>query len=168
MPELKVQVDLPASPDRVWSVLTDFSAYSEWNPYQAIKGVAELGELLTISSCGLDGREFPISHAVVRRIEPNAAMELRSGLPLWFVSTRFFDLAPADSGTRLSHGVRFSGIWALWRFSRTHMAERLKPFYDAFGIALTERLVGRRPNMANSSNRHRRRAEISKQKRAAR
>jgi uncharacterized protein YndB with AHSA1/START domain len=30
MPELTMEIDLAAPPERVWSVLTDFAAYPEW------------------------------------------------------------------------------------------------------------------------------------------
>jgi uncharacterized protein YndB with AHSA1/START domain len=31
--QLRAQVDIQASPERVWEVLTDFAAYPEWNPF---------------------------------------------------------------------------------------------------------------------------------------
>jgi hypothetical protein len=30
---LKTEIDLQASPDRVWETLTDFAAYPDWNPF---------------------------------------------------------------------------------------------------------------------------------------
>ena len=31
--QLHAQVDIQASPERVWEALTDFDAYAEWNPF---------------------------------------------------------------------------------------------------------------------------------------
>jgi hypothetical protein len=31
--ELRAEIDIDATPDRVWEVLTDFPAYPEWNPF---------------------------------------------------------------------------------------------------------------------------------------
>ena len=31
--QLQAEVEVQASPERVWEVLTDFAAYSQWNPF---------------------------------------------------------------------------------------------------------------------------------------
>jgi uncharacterized protein YndB with AHSA1/START domain len=31
--QLRAQIDIHASPQRVWQVLTDFGAYPQWNPF---------------------------------------------------------------------------------------------------------------------------------------
>ena len=33
MKEINTEIDINASPEQVWQVLTDFNAYSDWNPY---------------------------------------------------------------------------------------------------------------------------------------
>ena len=46
--QLHAQVDIQASPERVWQVLTDFAAYPEWNPFiTRVQGTARVGERLT-------------------------------------------------------------------------------------------------------------------------
>lgn len=162
MPEILLEIDLAAPPERVWAVLTDFARYPEWNPYQTIEGKAEPLAIVRVSSRGLDGRAFPTARAGVWKFEPNVRLEFLSGIPLWFTSTRVFQLSPSPGGTLLKHGARFSGLWAGWQFSHGHKIERLKPIYEAFQQALTNRLAGRKPSQPFSKNRHSRRASNAK------
>jgi len=162
MPDLSMQIDLAAPPERVWSVLTDFPAYPEWNPYQTIAGKAEPLAVVTLSSRRPDGRAFPTTRVGIWKFEPNAKLEFFNGLPMWFASTRFFHLTPSARGTLLTHGVRFSGIWARWQFSHSHKIDRLKPFYEAFEQALVSRLGGKKTPNPFQKNRHSRRASKAK------
>ena len=48
MQQIVTEIDIAASPERVWSILMDFSAYPQWNPLagfnamnQALKNRAE-------------------------------------------------------------------------------------------------------------------------------
>lgn len=162
MPELTMETELAAPPERVWTVLTDFAAYQDWNPYQTIDGKAEHLAVVSVLSRGLDGRAFPKARAAIWKFEPNAKLEFLSGTPLWFSSTRFFHLSPTGTGTLLRHGARFSGIWTTWQFSHGHRIERLKPIYEAFQRALVRRLSGARPSEPVQQNRRSRRASKSK------
>jgi hypothetical protein len=48
--EVKAEIEINASADRVWSVLTDFSGYSKWNPYiDPAKGEAKTGAHLELT-----------------------------------------------------------------------------------------------------------------------
>ena len=33
MRELRREIEIDAPPERIWAVVTDFGAYSEWNPF---------------------------------------------------------------------------------------------------------------------------------------
>jgi uncharacterized protein YndB with AHSA1/START domain len=45
-------VDIDASKQAVWDVLTDFAAYGEWNPFLRIEGTAEVGTKLVVHMSG--------------------------------------------------------------------------------------------------------------------
>ncbi|WP_294670200.1 SRPBCC domain-containing protein [uncultured Fluviicola sp.] len=47
--EIKTQIIIEATPDRVWEVLTDFEKYSGWNPFiKSIQGKVHTGEKIIV------------------------------------------------------------------------------------------------------------------------
>lgn len=43
--EIKTQITINASPEKVWSILTNFEKYPEWNPFiKSIKGTPTVGK----------------------------------------------------------------------------------------------------------------------------
>jgi len=47
--EIHTEIDIQASPERVWEILTDFDSYPEWNPFiRRISGKAEAGARLKV------------------------------------------------------------------------------------------------------------------------
>ena len=62
MPSVTVNsgVDIAATTDKVWEVLTDFARYEQWNPSMRIEGVAETGTKLVVhmSAAGAHGVTF--------------------------------------------------------------------------------------------------------------
>jgi hypothetical protein len=62
MPSITIDtnVDINASSDAVWDVLTDFASYSEWSPTIRIEGNPEVGHRLVVhmSADGGHGMSF--------------------------------------------------------------------------------------------------------------
>ncbi len=49
MRELRSEIEIDAPPERVWSVLTRFDEYPEWNPFmRSLSGRCEVGSKLTV------------------------------------------------------------------------------------------------------------------------
>ena len=47
--EIRSEIQVEATPDQVWKVLSDFEAYREWNPaFVSVDGIAEEGTRLDI------------------------------------------------------------------------------------------------------------------------
>lgn len=50
MKTISTKINIAASKERIWEVLTDFSRYPEWNPFiRKVEGKAEMGAALKIS-----------------------------------------------------------------------------------------------------------------------
>jgi hypothetical protein len=71
MKELHSQIDINASAERVWQLLTDFASYPQWNPFiRRISGEPTTGERLQVRL------ELPESRSITLRpkeltAEPN-------------------------------------------------------------------------------------------------
>lgn len=59
--QLHTEIEINAAPDRVWTILTDFAAYPEWNPFiKFIHGTPQKGARLEvcIQPSGAKGMTF--------------------------------------------------------------------------------------------------------------
>ena len=109
--EIQTGIDIAASPSIVWSLLTDFSGFREWNPMvTAAEGSATEGSVATLhyrSNLGVPLRfDVEITRAARDR-------ELRwVGSRLGISGEHYFQLLPEDGRTRLVHGEVFRGLLA--------------------------------------------------------
>ena len=47
--EIKTEIVINASPDKVWAILNDFNNYPKWNPFiKSIKGEVKVGNKITV------------------------------------------------------------------------------------------------------------------------
>ena len=139
MSDLLLDIEISAPPEHVWSVLTDFPAYPAWNPYQVFEGRLESFAIIDISSRDLTGHVLPVFRAVIWKLEPARKLELLVGKLFWLASRRIFHLQAVGGGTRLRHGLVFSGIASAWKSPSAEEMENLRPLYAAFGGALKQR-----------------------------
>jgi hypothetical protein len=111
--ELRTEVQIEASPERVWEVLTDFSAYGDWNPFiGAISGTLKVGERLKLEVSPSAGRSMTLK-ARVTSVDPNRELAWRVShmpIPGLLEGVHFFRLDVSDRGTRLVQGENFSGL----------------------------------------------------------
>jgi hypothetical protein len=71
MKELRAEIEIQASAERVWQLLTDFAKFPEWNPFiRWAKGEAKTGARLEvhIQPSGASGMTFK---PIVLKAEPN-------------------------------------------------------------------------------------------------
>jgi hypothetical protein len=112
--EIFTTIDIDASPETVWAVLTDFDAYGEWNPRMRITGAAETGERLVVAP-GPDAAGMPTFRPRVLRADP--PRELRWFGHLYvrglFDGEHAFAIEALDDGrTRFTQSETFGGLLA--------------------------------------------------------
>jgi len=140
--EIFTAIDIDASPETVWSVLTDFDAYDDWNPRTRITGRAEAGERLVVAP-GPDAKGMPTFRPRVLRADEPA--ELRwlghryvRGL---FDGEHTFTIEERDDGrTRFTQSETFGGLLA--RPLLRLYGEDTEVGFEAVNAALAERAEG--------------------------
>lgn len=112
MMEIRTEVDIEASVDTVWEVLTDFDAFSEWNPFmREVKGRAAVGEKISVflkppGAIGMTVRPR------LRKVETGRELRWRERmlLPGIFDGEHIFEIAATGDGCRLVHRKEFRGV----------------------------------------------------------
>lgn len=130
-------VDAP--PEAVWAVLTDFSAYSEWNPFiPRIEGVPREGEQLRVRIEPPESRGATF-RPEVQAAEPNRRLAWLGHLfvPHLFDGHHEFRLEPLDGGerTRFVQRETLGGVLVPFLLD----ADAVRQGFEAMNGALAER-----------------------------
>jgi hypothetical protein len=149
MREIVTRALLPFARDEVWSALTDFEAYRDWNPLNvAADGVPASGARvrMTFIDPGHPGRTITQNVRIVAAEAPKR-LEWVGTVPLLFRGEHYFELNESGHFTEMRHGERLSGLlprlWGRRRMEQQRLA------YEAMNEALVRRLgflSGRRAN----------------------
>jgi len=111
--ELTSEIEIDASPERVWSVLSDFDKFPEWNPFiRAISGKTERGQRLKVTLHPSGGRMVKMSPTVLA-VEPGKQLRWigHLGFPGLFDGQHIFELKPAgNEKTTFVQRELFGGI----------------------------------------------------------
>ena len=104
MRELHSEIEIQASAERVWQVLTDFSSFPQWNPFiRRASGIVRVGERLevTIQTSGASEMTF---RPTVLIAEPNRELRWlgRLLIPGLFDGEHIFAIEPLGA-----HQVHF-------------------------------------------------------------
>lgn len=133
---LATSIDITATPEQVWEVLTDFPSYGEWSNFSRVTGSAELGTRLSIRMPGMSFR--PTITAATPHQELQWSATISSARV--FLGVHNFSLIRKDDGTtRLINTETFSG--ALTKpFERLFAKNHNDSGYAAFNRALKSRV----------------------------
>jgi hypothetical protein len=138
--QLSAQVDIDASPERVWQVLTDFPAYPEWNPFMtSASGRPTTGSRLVVHLQPVGGRAFTMRPTV---LEATPGRRLRwlghLGVAGIFDGEHSFTIEPhGDGHTRLAQRERFRGL--LVPLLARSLDRHTLPAFDLMNQALKHR-----------------------------
>jgi hypothetical protein len=129
MIEFTASASIDASPEVIWSILTDLAAYPEWDPTcEKIEGELVVGKKIKAFSTLSPGRAFPVK---ITALVPNETMIWTGGMPLGlFKGERTFSLkARGDGGTEFLVREIFSGpMLVLIRRQLPDLSEPFKQF----------------------------------------
>jgi hypothetical protein len=140
MYEIKTEIDIRSTPERVWSILTDFPAQSSWNPFiRSIEGPVEPGARLTVSVRPAGGK-LTTFRPTVLLVLPN--VELRwLGRFLFrgvFNGQHYFRITRSSSGrVHFVQGERFGGLLA--GLAKSTLERRTQAGFVAMNQALKKR-----------------------------
>jgi hypothetical protein len=116
--ELTTFVDIDATPERVWQVLTDLAAYAEWNPFVTrAEGAFVVGARLSVTVPPVNALVQETLRPTVVEVVPRRRLRLRSRLtrpaiPGVFDVDLTMTLSDHDGGVRLWQQDRFGGLLA--------------------------------------------------------
>jgi len=116
---LETEIQISASPEKVWSILIDLEKYSEWNPFiKKAQGKTKMGERLEICISPPNGKEMVFKPTVISIIENEKFSWLgRLLLPGIFDGEHIFIIESKKTGCLLIQKEMFSGLLVplLWR-----------------------------------------------------
>ncbi|HEX3376422.1 MAG TPA: SRPBCC domain-containing protein [Candidatus Acidoferrales bacterium] len=97
MKEFKASTSIQAPAEKIWSVLTNVSAWPEWDPNcEKVEGQAVLGNKLKVFTKLSPGRAFPVK---VTELTPNRKMTWTGGMPFGiFTGVRTYTLDSKSEG----------------------------------------------------------------------
>lgn len=116
--ELRSEVEIDVPPSHVYSVLTDFPSYGDWNPFlTVVQGELAVGRILSVEMSLPEGNAYTLEPEVTQVTESSELRwRSRFGFAALLEAEQIFLLKEARPGvTRLVQGLNFSGF--LLRFS---------------------------------------------------
>ncbi len=143
MTEISAAIEIAATPDRVWAVLSDLASYPDWNPvFGQVSGQLAVGNRITLTSTQpVTGRTMTVK---VKVVSAKPATELRwaSSVLGLMNSERSFILSPADGGTRLMQTGTYRGLFT--RFPHKTIG-RIQVSFETINQAVKQRAEGLQP-----------------------
>jgi hypothetical protein len=143
--QLRTEIDIEATPERVWAVLTDLAAFPQWNPFMTrAEGNVRRGERLTIRMQPDRGRAMTFRPTVLEA-EPNHRLRWLGRLlvPGVFDGEHSFTIEPLGAGTvRLIQQEEFRGI--LVPLMARSLDRNTLPAFEKMNAALKRRAEERR------------------------
>ena len=113
MRQLRTDIEIDATPDLVWAILTDFASYPAWNPFiESIRGEPVVGSKLEVRIAPPDGKAMTFKPTVLNA-EPDRELRWlgRVLLPGILDGEHMLQLEPLAGGrVRFVQAERFRGV----------------------------------------------------------
>lgn len=114
MKEYHTSIEINAPVEKVWSVLTDFLFYPEWNPVVGkLEGLMQEGEKISTYIIPLAKTYFPV--LLSYKINQELVWKGVQGANFLLAGKHYYKLEKLwDGSTRLFHGEYFSGLFSFF------------------------------------------------------
>jgi hypothetical protein len=107
---IETQIDIAAPVSRVWTVLIDFGAYPDWNPFiKEITGALRQGARLRVR-IQPPGRRAMTFRPTLLTVSPHKELRWRGRLPGLFYGEHAFRLGDQGRTCRFYQSERFTGV----------------------------------------------------------
>jgi hypothetical protein len=138
--QITATVEIAATPEHVWAVLSDLATYSQWHPlFRSVTGQLAAGSKLTITTAHPVTDRPMTARVKVLAVEPASQLRWVSNLGV-YRSDRRFILRPNDGGTLLEQTATYRGI--LVRFP-TKTITRIQDTFAAINQAIKQQAEAR-------------------------
>ena len=109
--EVTTSIEIAATPDHVWAVLSDLASYTRWHPvFLSVTGQLAAGSTLTITTTHPTSGRTITGKVKVRAVEPGTELRWVSKLAGVTISERVFRLSPDAGGTSLVQSQTYRGL----------------------------------------------------------
>lgn len=110
--EVHTEIVINASDERVWTILTDFDSYPDWNPSTRISGNLAVGEVLVLR---MQQQGQPSVEYAITLLQADENRELRwvgkTGIGGLFDIERWFVIEKISEGqVKFTQGEKFKGL----------------------------------------------------------
>lgn len=109
MEELSVFTDIKASPDRVYSVMSDTSHWHEWTPSISSIKLLDAGAFAVGKRAMIKQPKFPPAIWTITAVQPGRSFTWENRAPGLRV-TAFHDIQPTANGSRVTLTLHYEGI----------------------------------------------------------
>ncbi|MFH2130630.1 MAG: SRPBCC domain-containing protein [bacterium] len=143
MKTLKTEIEIKASPEKIWAILTDFAAYPDWNPFiRRLQGKVQEGARLEVLIEPPGGKGM-VFKPTVRKVFKNKAFHWVGHLliPGIFDGEHIFTINEnTDGSVTFVQQENFRGLLVplVWG----SMADKTKNGFSAMNLALKQRAEG--------------------------
>lgn len=110
MKDYSVSVQINATPDRVWSVMSDVERWHEWTPTITSVRRADTGPLRVGARARVLQPRLPPANWVVTVVDEGRGFEWESRAPGVHVLAKHY-VEPAVGGSRVTLSVQYSGVF---------------------------------------------------------
>lgn len=141
MREIKTEIQISSTPDKVWGILVDFPGWANWNPIvNKIEGNLEVGAELQITMTDKNGNDGKSYKSIITTIEENNCFGFigSMGAKFIFSAERVIELKASNEGTLFTQKEVYNGILVPLFWSK--LSEQALPMLKAMNKALKKKV----------------------------